>query len=316
MPAAISVTNLRKTYGDTVAVDNLSFEVATGEVVALLGPNGAGKTTTVEILEGHRPRDGGQVAVLGHDPGKGERALRERLGIVLQEAGIEEVFSVREILARYRQMYPRRRDVDEVLALVGLTEKADERVKSLSGGQQRRLDLALGLIGDPDLIFLDEPTTGFGPSARRQAWEVIEGLRKLGRTILLTTHYLDEAEHLADRVIVIDRGRLRASGTTAELRAAAGLGPRLRFRVTGGTTAAADDLDLSGPVRADGQDGWRVVSSADPAGDLHRLTGWAIESGLALEGLEVVQPSLEDVYLDLVADPDLDAAPDLDTDPT
>ncbi|HEY8339535.1 MAG TPA: ABC transporter ATP-binding protein, partial [Egibacteraceae bacterium] len=191
MPA-IRVHDLEKRYGDVVAVDGLSFDVAEGEVFALLGPNGAGKTTTVEILEGYRDRDGGEVEVLGFDPATGGRAFRERIGIVLQEAGIDDEFTVREVLTLYRSLYPRRRDVDEVIELVGLTEKRDARVKTLSGGQRRRLDLALGLVGDPELIFLDEPTTGFDPSARRRAWSLVDDLRTLGRTILLTTHYMDE----------------------------------------------------------------------------------------------------------------------------
>ncbi|WP_108666144.1 ABC transporter ATP-binding protein [Euzebya rosea] len=306
---AVRVRSLRKAYGGVAAVDDLSFDIAAGEVVALLGPNGAGKTTTVEILEGHRQRDTGEVSVLGHDPGRGERALRERIGIVLQEAGIEDVFSVREILTRYRSMYPRRRDVDEVLDVVGLREKADERVTSLSGGQRRRVDLALGLIGDPDLIFLDEPTTGFDPSARRQAWEVVEGLRSLGRTILLTTHYLDEAEHLADRVLVIARGRLLAEGTTADLEAASGLRPTLRFRLgAGGSTTPADPADV-GIALERAASGWYSAPTDAPARDLHRLTGWALEAGVELEGLEVRRPTLEDVYLDLVGADGVETGP-------
>lgn len=308
---AVRVRSLRKVYAGVPAVDELSFDIAAGEVVALLGPNGAGKTTTVEILEGHRTRDSGEVSVLGHDPGRGDRALRERIGIVLQEAGIEDVFSVREILTRYRSMYPRRRDVEEVLEVVGLTEKADDRVTSLSGGQQRRVDLALGLIGDPDLIFLDEPTTGFDPSARRQAWEVVEGLRSLGRTILLTTHYLDEAEYLADRVLVIARGRLLAEGTAADLEAASGLRPTLRFRLGDGASRPPEDPAVIGlDLQAD-QSGWFSAASDEPARDLHRLTGWALDAEVRLEGLEVRRPTLEDVYLDLVgadADPSSDGA--------
>ena len=215
---AIEVRNLRKTYGETTAVDDLSFEVAEGAIVAILGPNGAGKTTTVEILEGHRERDGGEVSVLGFDPATGGRAFRERIGIVLQQAGIDDAFSVQEVIAHYRSLYSRRRDVDEVIELVGLAEKRDERVKNLSGGQQRRVDLALGLIGDPDLIFLDEPTTGFDPSARRKAWDLVDGLRGLGKTILLTTHYMDEAEYPGRRRHrVWAGGRVIAQGTPDEL---------------------------------------------------------------------------------------------------
>ncbi len=306
---AVLVDGLCKRYGDHLAVDDLSFAIAPGEVVALLGPNGAGKTTTVEILEGHRQRDAGDVRVLGHDPGAGERALRERIGIVLQEAGIEDVFTARETLTLYRSMYPRRRDVDEVLAMVGLTEKADDRVATLSGGQQRRLDLALGLIGDPELIFLDEPTTGFDPSARRQAWEVIDGLRALGRTILLTTHYMDEAEHLADRLIVIAQGRLLAQGTTAELRERSTVRPVIRFRAlqpSGASVQAADVGHALGRTLGDAQqvevraDGWGHITTDDPTSTLHRLTDWAIRTELSLEGLEVRRPTLEEVYLDLI----------------
>ncbi len=213
MMPAVSVRNLRKTYGDLVAVDDLTFTIDTGEVVALLGPNGAGKTTAVEVLEGHRTRDAGEVSVLGYDPATGGREYRERIGIVLQDAGIEEQFTVRELVRMYRGLYPRRRDADEVIELVGLADKRDARVKTLSGGQQRRVDLALGLVGDPELLFLDEPTTGFDPSARRKAWTLVDNLRALGKTILLTTHYMDEAQHLADRVVVIAGGRLVAEGT-------------------------------------------------------------------------------------------------------
>ncbi len=301
--AAVEVRGLVKRYGDHLAVDDLSFAVDRGEVVALLGPNGAGKTTTVEILEGHRQRDAGEVTVLGHDPGRGERALRERIGIVLQEAGIEDVFTVREILRLYRDMYPRRRDVDEVLALVGLTEKADDRVGTLSGGQQRRVDLALGLIGDPELIFLDEPTTGFDPSARRQAWEVIAGLRSLGRTILLTTHYMDEAEHLADRVIVIAEGRLLAEGSPAQLQAGSSVVPLLRFRPLDarGDDVAEQAAAVLGAAATVAGDGWVDVRSAEPTRTLHELTSWAVGAGVTLDGLEVRRPTLEQTYLELVA---------------
>ena len=217
--AAIEVTGLRKVYGGVAAVDGLDLTVGEGEVVALLGPNGAGKTTTVEILEGYRARDAGTVSVLGHDPQTGGRAFRERIGIVLQEAGFEDNFTPRELIRLHAGYYPHPRPVAEVITLTGLDEKADARVSTLSGGQRRRLDLALGIVGDPDLLFLDEPTTGFDPSARRRAWDLVESLRALGATILLTTHYLDEAEHLADRVVVIDHGRVVAHGTPEELAA-------------------------------------------------------------------------------------------------
>src|SRR4029450_9419739 len=208
MAVAVTVEGLRKDYGRIRAVDGLSFAIEEGEVFALLGPNGAGKTTTVEILEGYRTRSGGDVRVLGFDPATGGRGFRERIGIVLQEAGMDPELTVRELVARSGAFSPRRRPTDQVIELVGLPDKRGARVKTLSGGQRRRLDLALGLVGDPDLLFLDEPTTGFDPSARRRAWELVDRLRSLGRTILLTTHYIDEAQHLADRVAVISAGRL------------------------------------------------------------------------------------------------------------
>src|SRR2546425_11117202 len=217
MPAAIHVRDLRKSYGGVEAVRGISFEVAAGEVFGLLGPNGAGKTTTVEILEGYRPRDGGTVEVLGFDPGHAERAFRERIGVVLQQSELWPNLTVREVHLAFAGYYERARDVDEVIAIVGLTEKAHARVKTLSGGQKRRLDLGVALVGDPDLVFLDEPTTGFDPGARRNAWEMIRSLRSLGKTVLLTTHYLDEAEQLADRVAVMRDGLIIREGTPAEL---------------------------------------------------------------------------------------------------
>ena len=296
MAAAITVTDLVKRYGEVTAVDGLSFEVREGEVFALLGPNGAGKTTTVEIMEGYRSRTGGHVEVLGFDPATGGRAFRERIGIVLQEAGIDDEFSVREVLQLYRSIYPRRRDVDEVMELVGLAEKRDARVKTLSGGQRRRLDLALGLVGDPDLIFLDEPTTGFDPSARRRAWGLVEDLRALGRTILLTTHYMDEAQHLADRLAVVARGRLVAMGTTAEVSDLVGGDSVIRFRLPA-STSAADLPALDGRLRVDGP--VAEVHTGQPTAELRDLTGWAADRGVELEALEITRPSLEDVYLRL-----------------
>jgi ABC-2 type transport system ATP-binding protein len=214
----VVVSDLRKDYGGPVpAVDGLSFSIAAGEVFALLGPNGAGKTTTVEILEGHRTRTSGSVQVLGYDPQTGGRAFRERIGIVLQEAGFDEEFTVRELVAMQASLYPRHRDVGETIELVGLADKRDSRTKTLSGGQRRRLDLALGLVGEPELLFLDEPTTGFDPLARRRAWDLVLGLRDLGTTVVLTTHYMEEAEHLADRVAVISSGHLVALDTPARL---------------------------------------------------------------------------------------------------
>jgi ABC-2 type transport system ATP-binding protein len=294
--AAITVDSLRKLYGSLVAVDDLSFSVEAGEVFALLGPNGAGKTTTVEILEGHRHRTAGQVDVLGHDPQDGGRAFRERIGIVLQEAGFDEDFTVRELVRLYGGMYPRRRDVDEVIDAVGLAEKRRARVKTLSGGQRRRLDLALGLVGAPELLFLDEPTTGFDPTARRRAWELVEGLREEGTTVLLTTHYLDEAEHLADRVGVIVHGRLVALGSPQDL----GAGHRaavVSFRLPPGWEGT-DLPALDGVPTVEGLE-WNLATD-HPTDALHTLTTWAMDRHVEIPALSVSRPSLEDVYLELV----------------
>ncbi|HSK91195.1 MAG TPA: ABC transporter ATP-binding protein [Euzebyales bacterium] len=295
--SAIVVEGLRKQYGQLAAVDGLSFEVADGEVFCVLGPNGAGKTTTVEILEGHRDRTEGRVEVLGYDPRSGGREFRERIGIVLQEAGVDEDFTVRELVTLYRGMYPRRRDVDELIGLVGLAEKADAHVKTLSGGQRRRLDLALGLVGDPDLLFRDEPTTGFDPSARRKAWSLVENLRALGKTILLTTHYMDEAQHLADRVAVIARGRLIALGTPEQLSEQQGDEASIGFRLPAGV-AAADLPDLGRDVQVDGPQ--VTVHTPAPTEVLAAVTAWAAARGVELESLRLSRPSLEDVYLRLV----------------
>ena len=298
--AAIEVRGLRKVYGDVAAVDGIDLTVEEGEVVALLGPNGAGKTTTVEVLEGYRPRDGGSVAVLGHDPGSGARDFREHIGVVLQEAGFEDSFTPRELLRLHAGYYPHPRPVDEVIALTGLEEKADARLRTLSGGQRRRLDLALGIIGDPDVLFLDEPTTGFDPSARRRAWELVESLRALGATILLTTHYLDEAEHLADRVVVIDHGKVLAEGTPDQLAAAAGAATVISFRLPAGL--APTDLPALGLERR-GAGSVIEVRTETPTADVATLAAWAVARGLELEALALARPSLEDVYLDLVGEP-------------
>ena len=301
--AAIEVTGLRKVYGGVAAVDGLDLTVGEGEVVALLGPNGAGKTTTVEILEGYRARDAGTVSVLGHDPQTGGRSFRERIGIVLQEAGFEDNFTPRELIRLHAGYYPHPRPVADIITLTGLDEKADARVGTLSGGQKRRLDLALGIVGDPDLLFLDEPTTGFDPSARRRAWDLVESLRALGATILLTTHYLDEAEHLADRVVVIDHGRVVAHGTPEELAATAGAATVISFRMPTGLDGA--DLPTLGLDR-------RIAGSVvevrteTPTADVATIATWAIARGVELDALTLARPSLEDVYLDLVGEQDLE----------
>ncbi|EWT02346.1 ABC transporter [Intrasporangium oryzae NRRL B-24470] len=297
--AAIEVRGLRKVYGEVAAVDGLDLMVEAGEVVALLGPNGAGKTTTVEVLEGYRARDAGTVSVLGYDPGVGSRALRERIGVVLQDAGFEDNFSPRELLRLHAGYYPHPRPVADVITLTGLEEKADARVRTLSGGQRRRLDLALALIGDPELLFLDEPTTGFDPSARRRAWELVERLRDLGATILLTTHYLDEAEHLADRVVVIDHGTVLAEGTPDALAAEAGASTVISFRMPAGITVG--DLPLIGHERREAGN-LIEVRTETPTADVATLSAWAVAHGLELEALTLARPSLEDVYLDLVGE--------------
>ncbi len=278
MSSAIVVRDLRKSYGGIEALRGVSFDVAEGEVFGLLGPNGAGKTTTVEILEGYRRRDGGEASVLGHDPQDAARELRERIGVVLQSSWFTPTLTVREVHRMFAGYYEHPRDVDDVIELVGLTEKRDARVKTLSGGQERRLDLGIALVGDPDLLFLDEPTTGFDPAARRSAWGMIRSLRSLGKTILLTTHYLDEAQQLADRVAVIGAGRIIGLGTPAEL-----IGDtrttEIRFRRDGELVA---------------------IETEEPTRVLHDLTTEALAAGAELEHLEVRRPTLEDIYLELV----------------
>jgi len=280
---AIEVRGLRKAYGDFEAVRGIDFSVRRGEIFGLLGPNGAGKTTTVEILEGYRDRSAGEVSVLGYDPGQRQRALRARIGIVLQSTGLYRHIRVREALAHFASMYPRSRDVEEVISLVGLDGKADALVRTLSGGQMRRLDLALALIGDPELIFLDEPTTGFDPAARRTAWGTIGSLRRLGKTVLLTTHYLEEAQALADRVAIIKDGRIVVQGAPSELGASTGSSRYLVAYRNGGGELIEQETD-------------------DPTTLLHELTAAALARGERLEGLTVTRPTLEDVYLELTAD--------------
>jgi len=303
---AIHVTGLRKAYGELEAVRGIDFEVAEGECFALLGPNGAGKTTTVEILEGYRNRDGGEVEVLGRDPQANERDLRERVGIVLQSSGHFRELTVREVLDLFGGYYPHPRASGEVIQLVGLDDKAGARIKTLSGGQQRRLDLALGLIGDPDLLFLDEPTTGFDPSARRRSWELIENLRDLGKTILLTTHYMDEAQNLADRVAILAAGRIVASGTPDSLGGRDEGEAVIAFRLPGGAGLA--DLPGELPVQPVLVEDRVVLRTTEPTRTLGALTGWALGRGEELDGLTVTRPSLEDVYLRLTGTEELTRA--------
>ena len=290
---AIRVQGLRKSYGDLEAVRGVDLEVQRGEVFALLGPNGAGKTTTVEILEGFRTRSAGEVQVLGHDPAKHARDLRARIGIVLQSTGVDPYLTVRETVLLYSGYYPTPRDVDEVIEVVGLSEKRDTRVDKLSGGQQRRLDVAIALAGDPELLFLDEPTTGFDPGARRNAWEIVRNLTALGKTVFLTTHYMDEAQALANTVAVIAKGEIVARGTPDTL-GGRDLGTALiRFRVSDAAGEPPDPLGLAAT------DGGYELRTLDPTRALHELTGWAVDRGVELDGLEVTRPTLEDVYLEL-----------------
>jgi ABC-2 type transport system ATP-binding protein len=276
----ISIKGLRKSYGATEAVRGIDLEVMAGEVFAFLGPNGAGKTTTVEILEGYRKRTAGEVTVLGEDPERAGRDWRERIGIVLQSNRLDPYLTVRESLGLYAGYFRAPRPVDEVISLVGLEGKAEDRASKLSGGQQRRLDVGMALVGDPELLFLDEPTTGFDPSARRQFWDVIAGLRDLGKTVFLTTHYMEEAQRLADRVTIIAAGEIVARGTPEDLGDRDHQAATIRYRVDGREIA---------------------VETTTPVKTLHELTGAALERGEELEGLEVRRPSLEDVYLELTA---------------
>jgi ABC-2 type transport system ATP-binding protein len=295
---AIEVRGLKKSYGELAAVRGVDLTVQVGQIFALLGPNGAGKTTTVEILEGYRKRNAGEVSVLGFDPERNERAFKERIGVVLQETGVERFLTVSEVIELYRGYYPDPLPLDEVIAVVGLQEKRDVRVNKLSGGQQRRLDVAVGLSGNPELLFLDEPTTGFDPSARRNAWDMIRNLRSLGKTVLLTTHYMDEAQSLADRVAIIVGGRIVADGPPGALVGAAATQTRISFRV--GRAAPPLPARLRSPDQAVG--GIVSITSEDPTRDLHELTAWAIENRVELDELDVSRPNLEDVYLQLTAD--------------
>jgi ABC-2 type transport system ATP-binding protein len=289
----IEAKDLRKSYGDVEAVRGIDVYVDRGEVFALLGPNGAGKTTTTEILEGYRTRTGGEASVLGYDPAHGGSEMRRRIGIVLQSTGVDPYLTVRETVELYAGFYPSPRDVDEVIDLVGLAEKRTTRVNKLSGGQQRRLDVAVALAGDPELLFLDEPTTGFDPNARRNAWGIVKNLTDIGKTIFLTTHFMDEAQYLANRVAVIAKGEIVAEGTPSSLAGRDRMKTRVSFRLPSGAPTPPDWGQVTGP------DGRFTLHTDDPTRTAHEVTGWALEHGLSFASFEVSQPTLEDVYIEL-----------------
>jgi ABC-2 type transport system ATP-binding protein len=305
MPLAIDVRDLVKSYGSHAAVDGISLQVESGEIFGFLGPNGAGKTTTIEILEGYRGRTSGAVSVLGVDPAKPDRGWRDRIGLVLQESELDPLLTVRQTLTLFSVFYERPRPIDEVIGLVGLEEKRDARVGKLSGGQRRRADVAVALIGDPDLIFLDEPTTGFDPTARREAWAMIEGLKQLGKTVFLTTHYMDEAQHLADRVAILRAGRIVATGKPDDLGGATLGATTVTFRLPAGLAVA----DLQGaveiPVAVD--NGTVSIETHDAQTTLFRVTSFAERERIRLERLEAHQPTLEDVFLELTSAEDTHA---------
>jgi ABC-2 type transport system ATP-binding protein len=292
-PLAAEIRGLVKAYNGRPAVAGVDFDIRRGEIFGLLGPNGAGKTTTVEILEGYRARDKGTVRVLGYDPAHQRAQLKSRIGVVLQSTGVEPYLTVRETVTMYAGLYPHPRPVDEVLDLVGLKPRGGDRVARLSGGQQRRLDMAIALAGDPELLFLDEPTTGFDPSARREAWDVVKNLASLGKTVILTTHFMDEAEYLADRVAVISAGRIVAEGAPSTLGPRDHAGVRVRYRPPAGVSLPVGLGGTQGP------DGFVQVWVQDAVTDVHRLLHWAVAEGVSLDGLEVTRPSLEDAYLSL-----------------
>jgi ABC-2 type transport system ATP-binding protein len=293
MERVIEVRGLRKSYAEVQALRGIDFHVERGEVFALLGPNGAGKTTATEILEGYRARSAGEVDVLGQDPAKGGQDLKRRVGIVLQSTGLDPFLTVRETVEMYGGYYPHPRRPGEVIDAVGLAEKADTRVRKLSGGQQRRLDVAIALAGDPELLFLDEPTTGFDPSARRAAWDMVRALVDLGKTVFLTTHFMDEAQVLAHRVAVIAQGEIVAEGTPDTIAGRDRMLARIRYRVPDGAPALPEWGQEPQP------DGSFLLRAEDPTKIAHEITGWALERGFSFELFEVAQPSLEDVYLDL-----------------
>ncbi len=297
--SAVSIKGLTKSYGDFQALKGVDLEIPTGQVFAILGPNGAGKTTTVEILEGYRERTAGEVTVLGVDPANPTHNWRQRIGIVLQESEPTTLLTVRETLAMYAGYYDRPRSVGETIELVGLSAKADTRAGRLSGGQKRRLDVGLALIGDPDLIFLDEPTTGFDPEARREAWKVIASMRDLGKTVLLTTHYMEEAQILADQIAVFAGGEIVARGTPDEIGGRKELPSRIEFRLPVGVASTDLPPDFRAAVADDGS---VSLATLDPTRKVNEITGWALDRGVNLEELAVARPSLEDVYLDLTSE--------------
>jgi ABC-2 type transport system ATP-binding protein len=296
--AAIRVSGLHKSYGEHEAIRGIDFEVGKGEVFGFLGPNGAGKTTTVEILEGYRERTAGEVSVLGIDPGDADRVWRTRIGLVLQECELNPLLTVIETMNLYSSFFPDPRSVDETLELVGLGTRRDARVGSLSGGQQRRLDVGVGIVGNPELLFLDEPTTGFDPTARRDAWNMIEGLKDLGTTIVLTTHYMEEAQHLADRVVILREGQIVAEGAPQTLGDQLGRETMIRFRSFDGVADRAADAIGRQAVVSGNQ---ATIASTEPQGDLYRLLAWADGEGITLPDLEVRRPSLEDVFLEVTS---------------
>jgi ABC-2 type transport system ATP-binding protein len=300
---AVEVEDLRKSYGSVQALRGVSFSVAEGEVFALLGPNGAGKTTTVEILEGFRQRSAGRASVLGFDPASGDRRLKEQIGIVLQTTGADPYLTVAETVDMFRGYYPKPRARDEVIRLVGLEDKRDTRVTRLSGGQRRRLDVAIALAGDPTLLFLDEPTTGFDPGARRNAWDVIKGLAALGKTIFLTSHAMDEVQFLADRVVIIAAGKVVAEGTPDSLVSARPAVTLVRFV----TPKEALPEVIRGSASQDGE--FTEITTDEPTRTLYEVTSWAVQRGISLDGLQVTRPSLEDVYLQITSEAETAGAP-------
>lgn len=301
MPPAIAVQGLRKSYGGVERVHGISFEVEAGEIVGLLGTNGAGKTTTIEILEGYRPRSGGQVSVLGTDPARGGRAWRDRVGLVLQECELDPVYTVRETVSMFSRYFSRATDVVATIGHVGLADKIDERIAHLSGGQKRRVDVALGLIGGPEVLFLDEPTTGLDPAARREMWAVVKGLRDVGKTVLLTTHYMDEAEHLADRIIILQAGKIAAEGTPDELSRSLVKRTEVSFTAADGTEPGRLSAALGAPVEVEGEMVRLWCDNAQK--DLQALLGWAESERVELADLQVKLPTLDDVFVQMAGRP-------------